>query len=123
MSEIIVSSSGDSDERKIDEYHDESSFSGSSSSDSSSSSGGNTTNEQYLFGVPEVPLEVLQKEMRMRMAFGSFAGASTSALSSTSSSEEETLYCCAVGIPSRMDEKNLIPLEVGTRSLMTLTLV
>ena len=69
MSEITVSSSGDSDERKIDEYHDESSFSGSSSSDSSSSSGGNTTNEQHLFGVLEVPLEVLQKEMRMRMAW------------------------------------------------------
>ena len=107
MSEIIVSSSGDSDERKIDEYHDESSFNGSSSSDSSSSSGGDTTDEQYLFGVPGVPLEVLHEEMRTRMTFGLFAGTSTSAHLSASSSEEETLYCCIVGIPSRTNEKKL----------------
>ena len=54
-----MSSSGDSNERKIDEYQDESSFSGSNTSDSSSSSGGDTTDKQYLFGVPRFPLKVL----------------------------------------------------------------
>ena len=81
-----MSLSGDSNERKIDEYHDESSFSGSSSSNSSDnsySSGGNTTDEQYLFGVLGVPLEVLQEERSTRMAFGSFVGTSTSAPLST----------------------------------------
>ena len=47
-------------DKAIDEYHDPSSFSGSNdSSNSNSSSGGNTTDE-YVSGVPGVPLEVLQ---------------------------------------------------------------
>ena len=72
MSEIIVSSSSNSDNWEIDEYHDSSSDSGSSGSNSSSSgsnsSGGNTTDKQYTYGVPMVPLEVLQEELRTRMA-------------------------------------------------------
>ena len=72
MSEIIVSSSSNSDNWEIDEYHDSSSDSGSSGSNSSSSgsnsSGGNTTDEQYTSGVPMVLLEVLQEELRTRMA-------------------------------------------------------
>ena len=107
MSEIVVSLSSDRDEREIDEYHDESNSSGSGSnsdSSSSSSSGENTSDEQYLSGVP---LEVLQEEIRMRMASGSFAGPSTNAPSSSFSSEEETLYYFAIGIPSRTDEKKL----------------
>ena len=72
MSEIIVYSSSNSDNWEIDEYHDSSSDSGSSGSNSSSSgsssSGGNTTDEQYTSGVPMVPLEVLQEELRTRMA-------------------------------------------------------
>ena len=73
MSEIIVYSSSNSDNWEIDEYHDSSSDSGSSGSNSSSngsssSSGGNTTDEQYMSGVPMVPLEVLQEELRTRMA-------------------------------------------------------
>ena len=58
---IVLSSSSDSVDKAIDEYSDRSSFSGSSDSDSSSSgssSGGNTTDE-YIFGVPGVPIEVL----------------------------------------------------------------
>ena len=58
---IVLSSSNDSVDKAIDEYSDHSSFSGSSDSDSSSSSsssGGNTTDE-YISGVPGVPLEVL----------------------------------------------------------------
>ena len=109
MSEIIMSLSSDSDEREIDEYHDKSNSSGSSDngSNSSNSSRGNTTDKQYLSRVPRVPLEVLQEVMRTRMASGSLVGTSTGAPSSASSSKEETLYFCAVGIPSRTDEKKL----------------
>ena len=60
MSNIIISSSSNSDNREIDEYHDISSDSGSSGSNS----GGNTMDEQYTFGVPRVPLEVLQEQLR-----------------------------------------------------------
>ena len=57
---IVLSSSSDSVDKAIDVYSDRSSFSGSSDSYSSngSSSGGNTTDE-YISGVPGVPLEVL----------------------------------------------------------------
>ena len=59
MSETALSSSSNSVDKAIDEYHDLSSFSGSSdSSNSNSSSGGNTTDE-YTFGVLGVPLKVL----------------------------------------------------------------
>ena len=64
MSKIIVASSSNSDNREIDKYHDSTSDSGSSSnsgsrSSDSSSSEGNTMNEQYMFEVLGVPLEVL----------------------------------------------------------------
>ena len=57
---IVLSSSSDSVDKAIDEYSDCSSFSGSSDSynSSGSSSEGNTTDE-YISGVPGVPLEVL----------------------------------------------------------------
>ena len=57
---IVLSSSSDSVDKAIDEYFDRSSFSGSSDSNSSggSSSEGNTMDE-YISGVPGVPLEVL----------------------------------------------------------------
>ena len=55
MSEVVTSSSSNSVDKAIDEYHDLTSYSGSSSS---SSSGGNTTDEEYMFGVLGVPLEV-----------------------------------------------------------------
>ena len=58
MSETVLSSSSNSVEKAIDKYHDPSSFSGfSDSSNSSTSSGGNTVDE-YVSGVPGVPLEV-----------------------------------------------------------------
>ena len=101
-----MSSSNDSDEREIDEYHDKSNPSGSSDNGSNSSRG-NTTDKQYLSGVPRVPLEVLQEVMSTRMASGSLAGTSTSAPSFAFSSKEETLYFCVVGIPSKTDEKKL----------------
>ena len=63
MFEIVLSSSSDNVDKAIDEYTDPSSFSGSSDSNSSgsgsgSSSEGNTTDE-YEFGVPRLPLEVV----------------------------------------------------------------
>ena len=59
MSETVLSSSSNSVDKAIDEYHDLSSFSGSSdSSNNNSSSGGNTTDE-YTSGVLGVLLEVL----------------------------------------------------------------
>ena len=63
MSEIVLSSSSNSIDKAKDKYHD-TSFSGSSgdnSSGSNSSSGRNTTDEEYMFGVPGIPLEVFQE--------------------------------------------------------------
>ena len=47
----------------------------------------------------------------MRMASRSLTGTSTSAFLSPSSSEEETLYSYAVGIPSKTNEKKLTSLR------------
>ena len=55
MSEVVVSSSSNSVDKAIDEYHDLTSYSGSSSS---SSNNGNTMDKVYTFSVPGVPLEV-----------------------------------------------------------------
>ena len=63
MSEIVLSSSSDNVDKVIDEYTDPSSFSGSSDSNSSGSGSGSSsernTMDEYTFGVPGVPLEVL----------------------------------------------------------------
>ena len=58
MAEVVFSSSSDSVDKAIDEYNDESSY--YSSSSSSDSSGGNTTDEEYVSGVPGLPMEVVQ---------------------------------------------------------------
>ena len=81
MSEIALSSSSNSVDKAIDEYHDPTSFNGSSdsSSDSNSSSGGNTIDE-YMSGVPRVPLEVFQEELKTRAASRSKAGTSSAPL-------------------------------------------
>ena len=105
MSKIVVSSSSNSADKAIDEFHD-SSYSGSSSNSSSS---GNTTDEEYTSGVPGVSLKVLQEQLRMREIFG--VGTSTSIPSSPPLDEEETVYSCAVGIPSKTDEKRLTALR------------
>ena len=85
MSKAVISSSSISDNREIDKYHDNTSDSGSNSnngnksnSSSSSSSGGNTTDEQYTFGVPGVPLEVLLEVLRTRATSQLQADTSTS---------------------------------------------
>ena len=91
----------------------------SNGSYSSSNRGGNTTNEQYSFGVHGVPLEVYQEEIRTRVASGSSAGSSTNALLSipSLSEEEEILYCCAMGISFKTDEKRLTSLRGWYRIL------
>ena len=111
MSEVVLSSSSNSVEKAIDEFHDPSSFSGSSdrsSSSNSSSSRGNTSDE-YTLGVPGVPLDVLQEEFRTRTESGSRAG--TSAPSSMVQDDEEIVYSCAIDIPSKTDSKRLESLK------------
>ena len=107
MSKVVVSSSSNSVDKAINEYHDSTSYSGSNSSSSSSS--GNTTNEEYTFGVPRVPLEVFQEHLRMRAASG--AGTSTNVPSSPPLDEVETVYNYAVGIPSKTNERRLTTLR------------
>ena len=70
MFEVVFSSSSNSVDKAIDEYHDLSSYSGSSSNSNSSSSRGNTTDKEYTSGVPGVPLEVFQEHLRMRATSG-----------------------------------------------------
>ena len=69
--------------------------------------GGNTTDEEYTFGVLGIPLEVLQEQLRIRVASGSQASTSMSVPSSTSLDKVETMYSCAIGIHSKTDEKRL----------------
>ena len=66
MPEIIISLSSNSVDKAIDEYHDTTSYTGfssGSSSNSNSSSGGNTTDEQYMYGVLGIPLEVFRNSL------------------------------------------------------------
>ena len=103
---MFVSSSSDSTEKPIDEYHDSTGYSGSSSSSSHSSNGGSSTDEGYTFGVPEFPLEVIQEQLRK----ASRSQASTSSKVPPSSPLDEAeiiVYSCAVDIPSKTDEQRL----------------
>ena len=107
MSEIVLSSSSDSVDKAIDEYTDPNSFSGSSDSNSKgsdSSSEGNTMDE-YEFGIPGLPLEVIQEGLRTRFESGSKAG--TSAPSSTDNDEVEVVYSCAIGVVLKMDDRKV----------------
>ena len=108
MSEIIVSLSSDRDAREVDEYHNESYSSSSTSERNSSKSSSSVKHYSY-----RVPLEVLQEELRQRTVSSFSPGQSTSVPVSipSLSEEEDILYCCAVGIPSRMDEKKLSSLR------------
>ena len=105
MSQIVLSLS--SDDKAIDEYTNPSSFSGSSDSNSSSSgssSEGNTT-DKYEFGVPGLPLEVVQEGLRTRSESRSKAG--TNAPSSTNKDEVKVVYSYAIGVVSKMDDRKL----------------
>ena len=103
MSEIVVSSFSNSIEKAIDEYYD--STNDNSSDNSSHSSEGSSSDEGYTFGVPRLPLEVVQEQLRK--AFGFQAGVSSSAPPSSPLDEEETVYSCVVGIHSKTSEQRL----------------
>ena len=110
MSKVVVSSSSNSVDKAIDECHDSTNYSGSSSS-SSSSSNGNTTDEEYTSGVLGVPLKVFQEHLRMKVASRFQAGTSTTIPSSPPLDEVEIVYNCAIGIPSKTDERRLTALR------------
>ena len=74
-------------------------------------------------GVPRVPLEVFQDEVRTKVASRSLVGTSTSVPLSASSSEGEIVYCCPVGIPSRTDGKKLNSLKSWYQIPDDLTLI
>ena len=111
MFEIVVSSFSNSIEKTIDEYHDSTSYGGSSSGTRYNSSGGNTTDKEYTSGVPVVPLEVFQEQLRMRAATGSRAGTSTNVPPSSPLDKVEIVYSCVVGIPSKTSEQRLASLK------------
>ena len=104
MFETVISLSSNITDKAIDKYHDSTNYSGSSSSTSNSSSGGNNTDEEYTSGVPGVPLEVFQEQLRTRVASRSLVGTSSSVPPSSPLDEVETVYSCAVGIPSKTSE-------------------
>ena len=116
MSENIISSFSNSTDKTIDKYHDTTSYSGSSSS-SNNSSGGNSTDEGYTSGVPGVPLEVIQEQLRKRAASGSHVGTSTSVPPSSLLDEEETVYSCAIGVNSKTNEQRLNNLRMWYQTL------
>ena len=101
MFETVISSSNDSTEKAIDKYYDTTSNSGSSNSSHSSEE--SSTDEGYTSGVPGLPLEVIQEQLRK--ASGSQAGTSSSVPPSSPLDEEETFYSCAVGIHSKTSEQ------------------
>ena len=106
MSENFISSFSNSTDKAIDDYHDTTSYSGSSST-SNSSNGGNSMDEGYTSGVPGVPLEVIQEQLRKRATFGSYVGTSTSVPPSSPLDKEETVYSCVVGVNSKTNEQRL----------------
>ena len=107
MSEISIPSSSDSIEKAIDKYYDSSSD--NSSNYSSYSNEESSSNEGYTSGVPGLPLEVIQEQLRK--AFGSQAGISSSVPPSSPLDDEETVYSCAIGIHSKTNEQRLSNLK------------
>ena len=55
----VLSSSSNSIEKEIDEYHDDTNYSGSNGSNHSSEE--SSTDEGYTSGVPGLPIEVIQE--------------------------------------------------------------
>ena len=102
MSETVISSSSNIIEKAIDKYYDSSSDNGSSSSHSSE---GSSTDEGYTSGVPRLPLEVIQEQLRK--ASGSQAGSPSSVHPSNPLDEEKTVYSYVVGIHSKTNEQRL----------------
>ena len=98
----IASSSDDSIDRAIDEYCEDSS---DRSSSSSSDSSGGITDENYSSGAPGFSIEIIQEQLRR--ASGSQAGSPSNVPPSNPTDEEETVFNCAVGVHSKMDEQRL----------------
>ena len=69
----------------------------------------NTMDEEYTSSVPRIPLEVFHEHLRTRAA--SEAGTSMSIPLSLPLDEVETVYNCAVGIPSKTNERRLAALR------------
>ena len=103
MFEIVVPSSSNSTKKAIDEYYD--STRDNSSDNSSHSNEESSSDEGYTSGVPGLPLEVVQEQLRKTS--GSQASVSSSVPPSSPLDEEETIYSCAVGIHSKMSEQRL----------------
>ena len=101
MSKVSVPSSDDSMEKAIDKYYDSSDNSSDHSSHSDEES---SSDEGYTSGVPGLPLEVVQEQLRK--ASGSQAGVSSS-VPPSSPLDEETVYSCAVDIHSKTNEQRL----------------
>ena len=108
MSETVISSSSNSIQKAIDEYHDTTNYSGSS--DSFHSSEGSSTDEGYTSGVPGFPVEVIQEQLRK--AFGSQADTLSSVPPSNPINEVETVYSCVVGVHSKTSEQRLNNLRI-----------
>ena len=102
MFEISVSLFDDSTEKAIEEYYNSSDNSSDHSSHSNEES---SSDEGYTSGVPGLPLEVVQEQLRK--ASGSQAGVSSSVPPSSPLDEEETVFNCAVGIHSKTNEQRL----------------
>ena len=106
MSEISVSSSDDSTKKAIDEYYDSSDNSSDHSSHNSSHSNEESSSDEgYTSGVPGLPLEVVQEQLRK--ASGSHAGVLSSVPPSSPLDKEETVFNCAIGIHSKTNEQRL----------------
>ena len=103
MSKISIPSSNDSIEKAIDEYYNSSSDNSSNYNSHSNEEG--FSDKGYTSGVPGLPLEVVQEQLRK--ASGSQAGVSSSVPPSSPLDEEETVYSCAVGIHSKTNEQRL----------------
>ena len=104
MSEIVVPLSSDSTKKAIDEYYD-STNDNSSNNSSHSSEEGSSSDEGYTSGVPGLPLEVVQEQLRKTSS--SQAGVLSSAPPFSPLDEEETFYSCTVGIHSKTSEQRL----------------
>ena len=88
MSETVISLSSDSTKKAIDEYYDTTSNSGSSNNSHSSEE--SSTDKRYTSGVPGLPLEVIQEQLRK--ASSSQAGTSSNVPPSSPLDEEEAVY-------------------------------
>ena len=107
MSEVL-SSSSNSIEKEIDKYHDDTGYSGSSGS--SRSSEGSSTDKGYTSGVPGLPLEVVQEQLRK--ASSSQVGSPSIVLPFDPIDEVETVYSYAVRIHSKTSEQRLNNLKL-----------